>query len=127
MTEPLEPIWLGQKIIGQRPIPKEAVEAFLSWHKGDMPHVAMAKIVTDCMMEIIAPLVDSDDRNIINFRTGLSRGFFERVADGVRKAMRVPITGEEIKDRVFSGLEEISPTAHEPLVASSFGLQGPQL
>ena len=106
MTDDLEPsgILLGLEIINQRPIPQKAVDAYLAWQQRKMSYFAMAEIVSDCMVEIIAPLVESDDPNLINFRTGLTVGFFERVADGVREATGLPITGEAIKNRVFSSL-----------------------
>ena len=106
MTDERAPsaILLGLELISQRPVPRKAVDAYLAWRQRKMSYAAMAKIVSECMVETIAPLVESDDPNLINFRTGLSLGFFERVADGVREATGAPVTGEEIKNRVFARL-----------------------
>lgn len=106
MPDDLEPsgILLGLAIICQRPIPQTAVDAYLAWQQRKMSFAAMAEIVSECMVDLIAPLVDSDDPNLINFRTGLTLGFFERVADGVRVATGLPVTGEDIKNRVFCSL-----------------------
>lgn len=107
MTDERAPsgILLGLEIITQRPVPQEAVDAYLAWRHRKMSYAAMAKVVSGCMLETIAPLVESEDPHLINFRTGLSLGFFERVADGVREATGSPVTGEEIKDRVFARLK----------------------
>jgi hypothetical protein len=107
MTDERAPsgILLGLEIICQRPVPQEAVDAYLAWLHREISYAAMAKVVSGGMLEIIAPLVESEDPHLINFRTGLSLGFFERVADGVREATGSPVTGEEIKDRVFARLK----------------------
>jgi len=97
-------ILLGKIIVGQWPIPQKAVDAYLAWQQRKISYVAMADIVSGCMVEIIAPLVESDDPDLINFRTGLALGFFDRIADGVQEASGSLITGEEIKNRVFSKL-----------------------
>jgi hypothetical protein len=102
-------ILLGQIITGQWPVPRKAVDAYLAWQQRKMSYVAMAEIVSNCMVEIIGPLVESDDPNLINFRTGLALGFFDRIAEGVRAATGSPITGEEIKNRVFSELVRRPP------------------
>ncbi len=107
MTDERAPsgILLGLEVITQRPVPQQAVDAYLAWRQRKMSYAAMAKMVSDCLLETIAPLVESEDPHLINFRTGLSLGFFERVADGVREATGSPVTGEEIKDRVFARLK----------------------
>ena len=98
-------IRLGREIVGRWPIPRKAVDAYLAWNQGDMSYAVMVEIVCDCMMRTIAPLLESEDPSVINFRTGLSQGFFERVADGVREFSQLPVTGDEVKARVLSGLE----------------------
>ena len=107
MTDERAPsgILLGLEVINQRPVPQQAVDAYLAWRQRKMSYAAMAKMVSDGLLETIAPLVESEDPHLINFRTGLSLGFFERVADGVREATGSPVTGEEIKDRVFARLK----------------------
>jgi len=97
-------ILLGQIIVGQWPVPQKAVDAYLAWQQRKLSYVAMADIVSGCMVEIIAPLVESDDPGLINFRTGLALGFFDRIADGVQETSGLQITGDEIKNRVFSKL-----------------------